>query len=358
MTLAATDITVQNNSSDSGSYSYNLTDAGKQKVTDKLSSLQSSEGIKYSLDSIKSGMVTIQDPPKIEGSVEYLDDDGNSVQTTPVSAVEGQENHYQVEVPAGYELADGQTQLIPYTWTSSGNNVISVRLKKTIKDTGTVASTGPSGSDKGPAKNRDNSSNTTIRTNKHDAAPQPGNSTSVNKRSVSAQSIGSVEVQYIDVNSGQILESENFVGVIGQPVPFDTSSVISKYIARRYVVMQNDTNLSPYFTRQHSVRRVLLQPMTVPTAGVPSQSNTTVKPPSRAQNHVPHSKGHKSKADRDANSTNRHKGKSKQMLSHPQIVVNNRDLAMSGGSNNGGGDSVSTLARYFIALSGKINFGA
>lgn len=145
----------------------------------------------------------------VSGTVTYVDQDGNTVGTPKTMTVTASSMHiYTAVVPAGYELASGQRASVPYLWTNadSTKNNLTIHLVK-----------------------------------------------------LSAQDYGTVTVNYVDADTGKILDTETFTGVVGDRVPFDTTTVVSGFLKDGYLVQNNETIGAAWYTTAGQTLTVTLK---------------------------------------------------------------------------------------------------
>ncbi|MGL0747193.1 beta strand repeat-containing protein [Secundilactobacillus paracollinoides] len=145
----------------------------------------------------------------VSGTVTYVDQDGNTVGTPKTMTVTANSMHiYTAVVPAGYELASGQRASVPYLWTNadSTKNNLTIHLVK-----------------------------------------------------LSAQDYGTVTVNYVDADTGKILDTETFTGVVGDRVPFDTTTVVSGFLKDGYLVQNNETLGAAWYTTAGQTLTVTLK---------------------------------------------------------------------------------------------------
>lgn len=413
MTLTQDDVSVTNDDSTTGSYQYVLSASGKQKLAQQMANIQSQTGIKYTFDDSATGTVTIAAPAKLTGTINYVDDTGTTVKQQTVTANSDEPQSFSASAPAGYQLANGQANQISYTLTADESNIITIKVQKipaapitdTLKDiddngqaSKTEAVTGQVGQPNPykielpagyqlvvdqpawiPNTFEDSSNDQkTVEPQKRPTSPithkaakpsqsktakqaissvppaVPAPTGTVNKLTskVPAEHFGSSTIDYIDQATGRILKSEQFVGVIGQPIPFDTNVVVSQLMSQGYFVVSNGTLVQHTFQQGNLALTVSLKHFQ-PKTDVPTQDGTTTTKKEAATATT------KRKSSAAKTARQRHaKYLVKSHTQQPVVVFGNQpQVVHSNGGNGNGDDSQSYLAQYFIVLSGKINLG-
>lgn len=306
--LTAADITVTNDNSDAGNYSYQLSTQGRTRVNQKIADLNTTNaatpGPYYELaTSNTTGQITLNAPQPATANFDfaYTDVDTNQVvQTDSVSGTVGTNGQYQVKAPSNYQLVSGSPTTINYTIANSNQpQVIRIQRQPTTtpvpatgtvdfvytdvnthqvvkrdQRTGDVSSSGQYQAqvpanyqlvDPGQATVAYNvtDDNQAIVIGVRQAAAIQG--TPVVQPSVTPSDEikpppivttphpAAVTIQYVDADTNQVLRYELLTGTIGQPVHFDTYQFIPDLQQSGYYIVSNGTaRLQTVYFGNHS----------------------------------------------------------------------------------------------------------
>lgn len=207
--------------------------------------------------------------------------------------------------------------------------------------------------------------------------------------------IRQVSVEYVDAKSGKVLTSEILTGLLNTPINFDTPTFIKQYFQNNYIVLNDETLYGGQFDMSHTIYKVSMQQVNskkkatlhhasmpsvqkfaemFPTkksivvseksAATPSTTSSSQTTESASQSTTPKASQPDGAAVKADNSQDTHTNQSKKQstptwkkspLSSLNVVNNPQSGAVAFGSDP---DEFSTLARYFISISGKINLGS
>lgn len=168
----------------------------------------------------------------VSGTVEYVDQNNNQVTTDALKVASGALQLYSVTVPSGYVLASGQRTSVPFIWT-----------------------------------NADSSKNTLI----------------IHLIKLATQDYGTTTVNYVDADNGKTLDSESFTGIVGTRVPFDTSTIVSRFLKEGYLVQSNGTLATAWYTTQGQTLTVVLKKQATTKTVTPKSSGRVVLPSTMKQ---------------------------------------------------------------------------
>lgn len=335
--------TVNGNVGDQGTYTvsvpsgYALATGQNKTVSYTLSSSNTPINIQLNQTSNKK---------PVTQKVNYIDENGKTIKTDTINGLTGDSGSYSLVLPAGYRLANNKQTSIQYTLTTS-ETPLSVAIES-ITTKSSVAN-----------NNRDHLTTAFPIIPSHGAANPQKQLTESNTHSKGH--LSTATIMYVDGATGRTLGTEILTGKIGERIIFDTYKQIFSLQRAGYYIVRDDTMRfnAAYFTNAPTTYRVVLEQShsKKDTAGVgrtPRTSDTTGKhikqsePITNASSH--HNRdGHKRR-------TNRTK---KQEHNEPVIFDKEIDAILASSGRGGGNDEpdISELGKFFISLSGTINFG-
>lgn len=212
------------------------------------------------------------------------------------------------------------------------------------------------------------------------------------------QPIRQVSVEYVNAKTGKILTSEILTGSLNTAINFDTQAFVQQYFHNNYIVLKDETRFGGQFDLTHSIytvsvqqvnsqQKAKLQHSSMPSiqkfaelfptkkasvqAAEKSASNapvtnsqiaTTQNTPQSNSPQISHQPNQPADVtDHDQNTQKKQSKKQnmptwkKSPLSSLNVVNNPQSGAVAFGNDP---DEFTTLARYFISISGKINLGS
>ncbi|WP_054650120.1 mucin-binding protein [Lacticaseibacillus pantheris] len=280
--------------------------------------------------------------------IDYVDENGKTIKTDTINGLTGDSGSYNLVVPSGYRLVNNNQTHIAYTLTTSGTP-LSVAIESITTKSSVVNN------------NRDHLTTAFPIIPSHGAANSQKQLTESNTTMRSKGHLSTATIMYVDGATGRTLGTEILTGKIGERIIFDTYKQIVSLQREGYYIVRDDTMrfTAAYFTNVPITYQVVLeqQRLTKDDAGVgqtPRTSDTTRKhtkqsePITNASSHHNHD-GHKRR-------TNRTK---KQDHNEPVIFDKEIDAILASSGRGGGNDEpdISELGKFFISLSGTINFG-
>lgn len=323
---------------------YSLADGQRQATDYTLGSTDSQLNIKLTTVSVKQPMSM---------KVNYVDENGDIVKIDTISGSAGDSGTYQVDVPSGYRLQNSKQTSLSYTLADNADPITITVAKNTPKTRSTR---------KTPFKPRVEPPAATPQPTVDSSKPEqllPNNHTVVQpERSATAT------VMYIDGITRKVLATEILTGHDGQRIVFDTYSQVYPFQLHGYYVVHDDTMRvsAAYFNSVPGIYRVVLEraangnqrssalaPSTAPQANTNSGQHRSKK--TAANKKRPNVRHHRKQK--------RAKHLSKRDHQEPVIFDQEIDAILSSSGKGGGSErsDISELGKFFISLSGTINFG-
>lgn len=341
--------TIKGNIGDKGTYNTNVPNnytlaAGQAKsVTYALAKSNTPLTIKISKIPVKQ-VATLK--------INYTDANGAVVKTDTINGKIGDSGVYNAVIPAGYTLVNSKQRAIKYTLTAN-----STPLSIAIKAVAAKATNPPA--DKEIINNLIPSLPVTPDHNTIAPSNSAPNINPVQTR----KSLVTATVLYIDGITGKTLATEILTGEAGERIIFDTYKQIFKFQHDGYYIVRDDTMRlnAAYFTSTPMTYRVVLE-----RQKFANNSNSSMTQPSKA----PTLEQQRTKSTHTINSERNHSRnghkhstkrpqKEQRTLTGPVIFDKEIDaiLAISGRGSGHDKSDVSELGKFFISLSGTINFG-
>ncbi|WKF85120.1 mucin-binding protein [Lacticaseibacillus pantheris] len=337
--------TVNGNVGDQGTYMVSVPNgyalATEQNKTVPYTLSSSNTPININVDQVSNKQQVTQ-------KVNYIDENGKIIKTDTINGLTGDSGSYSPALPSGYRLVNNKQASIAYTLTTNATPLsIAIQLIRTKSPVVT--------------SNRAHLNPAFPIVPSHSAANVQKTLPESNTTMRSKNHLSTATIMYIDGATGRTLGTEILTGKIGERIVFDTYKQIFSLQRAGYYIVRDDTMRfsAAYFTNAPTTYRVVLEQShsKKETAGVgqtPRTSDTTKKhtkqsePITNASSH--HNRdGHKRR-------TNRTK---KQEHNEPVIFDKEIDAILASSGRGGGNDEpdISELGKFFISLSGTINFG-
>lgn len=394
ITLKKEWVTVTKDASTAGTYSYALNTAGKQALKAALpTNTHLTLFYKYDTNATANVIINAQEAAL---TVNYVDQSTGKVvkSDTSIKGTVGSTGTYQVAVPAGYQLATGQSKTLNYKITADDSDNLTVKVTKIPDDesssssssassaassssTSSASSSSSSASSNSSASAASSSSSSsTSSSSASSSASTPNTSSSSKANSASSGSRGKQDtatVVIIDDTTGKVLDTSIYSGYHGSTVPVDFSAKILDLLRAGYNVVQDDTLAgSVQFNDHDAVYHIHLQK----SATVPFQNR--LAPASASSHPADQTKTKKARVAQDAigvedltHAALLHRALSQQkthvtpaptsVQGHLPVTLDNslENFLNSHGGAGGGNDDLDDpdLGAFFKALSGKINFG-
>lgn len=301
--------------------------------------------------------------------ISYVDGSGTAVRTDTITGHVGDSGSYVVMLPKGYALLANQQRVLYYT-LSTDSAPIRIQVKATEQST-KQASPPKVHRPKSTAQTPMTSDKvSTLRSSKKRTGSGlvsvSATGSSAASASIHSKRMATVTILYIDGNTGHTLATEMLTGEKGDRINFDTYNQIVGFQQQGYYISQDETmliNAAHFGDGTSTYRVVLARRHQTPRTQESSRQHTEayMAKETSTEDKVPGKS-----ADGDQPSHKRHESaRLKADRSEPPVVFDREIdaiLAPTHPGGGGGGDgseplSGAGLAKFFISLSGKINFG-
>jgi hypothetical protein len=241
-------LNVTNDNHQAGTYTYNLNQTGLQAIRDLLNQLPSTQlTTDYPLQTIANANVTITAKPVQNAglTVSYIDEHGKVVaKDQSITGPIGTTGTYRVKLPAGYQLATGQSNQLSYRITQDDRDNLIVKIVKINDDNGSSsASTDSSGS--GSADH--SSSSSASSTSSSETSSKASSTSSSQSASASSDAVkyhsshgsstvskSTATVVLIDDTTGKTLQTKLYHGKVGTLVPINLTQQILDFLRNGY----------------------------------------------------------------------------------------------------------------------------
>lgn len=289
---SSADATSTSSTTDSGTAS---SSDSSQSSDDSSTTSSGNETGTTGTDSSTSGSESL-----ISNTVKYVNEYGSTVGTTTIKGQADTEDTLDVSatLPQGYVVADGQNSRVQYTFTPDGTLTIQVKQAPAILVSGTVTYVDQYGNTVGTPKELTATASSmhiytvavpagyTLASDQRISVPYLWTNADSSQNTLtihlvkldSVQDYGTTTVNYVDADTGKVLQSEKLTGAAGTRVTFDTSTIVSQFLQQGYVVEDNETLGTAYYTTAGQTLTVTLKkPASSSTIGsnTPPVSGTT-----------------------------------------------------------------------------------
>lgn len=386
-------ITVSQDQSKPGTYSYALSTTGYSAVQDALKTPAAGKvPIYYDFNSPNQGSIVINAKAPVQASlnVTYVDQtSGKTISTdTSIKGTVGQKGTYSVKAPNGYQLATGQSKNLSYQITSDASDNLTVKV--TPQASTDNSSKSNSSSQKESSKNNSSSSNATSTTNsssqktskkpsvqrssrvkpssplpttpRHvltsvpsDPFPTDGSKRPL-RRSRASKAIprGTATVVWIDDDTGQVIGSKVYNGRVGSRVPINYSEQMLDLVRAGYDILADATNGgNMHFQPGATVYQIHLSKQNGPFnrhLDLAFDSHPSTSASNLVQSPVA------SKVDPSQPKNKVYDWQHRSPIVFDQSIAEFLEKQANDGGGNGDRPNDPSLGRFFKALSGTVNF--
>lgn len=256
---------------------------------------------------------TTSQPAAAQLTIHYVVDTGSverKLRTDTITGKVGDHGHYTAAIPTGYALAAKQSQQVAYTLTATKQTLLVHLIPQTA-----VATAQPS-------------------------------------------QVALATVVVISDATGQIIVTKAIFGRTGERIVFDTNSILGPLLAGGARVVQDGTKHTAAFTGSVQRFEIHILPAAKRAADPFARTEAvpyTTQPQTTTNDDQQTDPKHHTLAASDPTTTG-HSGFNRDQM--PPVIVTHSRLLPQDITNDGGDPhAASGLAAYFVALSGKINFG-